>query len=46
VRKALALLGLGRSRVTVVSADEQGRMRANQLPRLMNALSCACRPEM
>jgi len=34
VRKALALLGLGRSRVTVVSADAQGRMRADQLPRL------------
>ena len=34
VHKALALLGLGRSRVTVVSADAQGRMRADQLPRL------------
>jgi glutamate/tyrosine decarboxylase-like PLP-dependent enzyme len=34
VPKALALLGLGRSRVTVVSADAQGRMRADQLPRL------------
>jgi len=34
VRKALALLGLGRSRVTVVSADSQGRMRADKLPRL------------
>lgn len=34
VRKALALLGLGRSRVTVVSADAQGRMRADKLPRL------------
>jgi glutamate/tyrosine decarboxylase-like PLP-dependent enzyme len=34
VRKALALLGLGRSRVTVVAADAQGRMRADQLPRL------------
>jgi glutamate/tyrosine decarboxylase-like PLP-dependent enzyme len=32
VRKALALLGLGRSRVTVVSADAQGRMRADKLP--------------
>jgi glutamate/tyrosine decarboxylase-like PLP-dependent enzyme len=34
VRKALALLGLGRSRVTLVSADAQGRMRADKLPRL------------
>src|SRR6266481_5017312 len=34
VRKALALLGLGRSRVTVVSADLQGRMQADKLPRL------------
>src|SRR5713226_2975949 len=34
VRKSLALLGLGRSRVTVVSADAQGRMRADKLPRL------------
>ena len=34
VRKALALLGLGRSRVTVVAADAQGRMRADKLPRL------------
>jgi glutamate/tyrosine decarboxylase-like PLP-dependent enzyme len=34
VRKALALLGLGRARVTVVSADAQGRIRAGQLPRL------------
>jgi glutamate/tyrosine decarboxylase-like PLP-dependent enzyme len=34
VRKALALLGLGRSRVTVVSADSQGRIRPDKLPRL------------
>jgi glutamate/tyrosine decarboxylase-like PLP-dependent enzyme len=34
VRKALALLGLGRSRVTVVSADAEGRMRPEKLPRL------------
>ncbi|HEY6391518.1 MAG TPA: aminotransferase class V-fold PLP-dependent enzyme [Bryobacteraceae bacterium] len=34
VHKALALLGLGRSRVTVVSADSQGRMRADKLPHL------------
>ncbi len=34
VRKALAMLGLGRSRVTVVSADAQGRMRAEKLPHL------------
>jgi glutamate/tyrosine decarboxylase-like PLP-dependent enzyme len=34
VCKALAMLGLGRSRVTVVPADEQGRMRADALPRM------------
>jgi aromatic-L-amino-acid decarboxylase len=34
VRKALGLLGLGRNRVTVVPADDQGRMRADRLPRL------------
>jgi len=34
VRKALGLLGLGRSRVTVVGADAQGRMRMDRLPRL------------
>ena len=32
--KALALLGLGRSRVVSVSADSQGRMRADALPAL------------
>ena len=32
--KALALLGLGRNRVTVVPADSQGRFRAEALPRL------------
>jgi len=32
--KALSLLGLGRSRVTVVPADNQGRMRADSLPQL------------
>jgi glutamate/tyrosine decarboxylase-like PLP-dependent enzyme len=30
--KSLGLVGLGRNRVTVVPADEQGRMRADQLP--------------
>jgi glutamate/tyrosine decarboxylase-like PLP-dependent enzyme len=34
VRKALGMAGLGRRRVTVVEADEQGRMRAEKLPRL------------
>ena len=34
VMKALSLLGFGRSRVTVVPVDEQGRMRADALPRL------------
>ena len=32
--KALALLGLGRDRVETVPADEQGRMRAVELPEL------------
>ena len=34
VRKALSLLGLGRSRVTVVPADDQGRMLSDSLPTL------------
>ncbi len=34
VRKALGMLGLGRNRVTVVPVDEQGRMRADALPKL------------
>ena len=34
VGKALALLGLGRDRVVVVPADDQGRMRADALPPL------------
>ena len=32
--KALSLLGFGRKRVTVVPADDQGRMIADRLPRL------------
>jgi glutamate/tyrosine decarboxylase-like PLP-dependent enzyme len=32
--KALALLGFGRSRVHVVPADSQGRMKASEIPRL------------
>jgi len=32
--KSLGLVGLGRERVTVVPADDQGRMRANLLPDL------------
>ena len=34
VLKALSMLGLGRSRVVTVPADEQGRMRADALPPL------------
>jgi glutamate/tyrosine decarboxylase-like PLP-dependent enzyme len=34
LRKALSLLGLGRSRVTTVPADDQGRMRPEALPPL------------
>ena len=33
-RKSLGLVGLGRDRVTVVPADDQGRMRAELLPDL------------
>jgi glutamate/tyrosine decarboxylase-like PLP-dependent enzyme len=32
LRKSLGLIGLGRSRVTIVPADDQGRMRAADLP--------------
>jgi glutamate/tyrosine decarboxylase-like PLP-dependent enzyme len=32
--KALGMLGLGRSRVVKVPVDEQGRMRADEIPRL------------
>src|SRR6202011_1564301 len=32
--KALSMLGLGRSRVTIVPADNQGRMRSDSLPSL------------
>jgi glutamate/tyrosine decarboxylase-like PLP-dependent enzyme len=42
VSKSLSLVGLGRSRVHVVPADEQGRMRAELLPDLPGpALVCA-----
>ena len=34
LRKALALLGLGRDRVLTVPADGQGRMRADAVPKL------------
>jgi len=34
VTKALGLLGLGRTRVVVVPADAQGRVRADDLPRI------------
>lgn len=34
VFKALALLGLGKDRVELVPVDEQGRMRADQVPQL------------
>jgi glutamate/tyrosine decarboxylase-like PLP-dependent enzyme len=39
--KALSMLGLGRSRVTTVPADGQGRMRADALPALdANTIVC------
>ncbi len=34
IYKIIAMLGLGRDRVTVVAADDQGRMRADALPDL------------
>jgi glutamate/tyrosine decarboxylase-like PLP-dependent enzyme len=34
ILKALSLAGFGRKRVTIVEADDQGRMRAEKLPRL------------
>jgi len=41
VLKALSLAGLGQKRVTVVPADSEGRMRADQLPKLQkNSLVC------
>ena len=39
--KALSMLGLGRSRVTTVPADSQGRMRADALP-LLDERSVVC----
>jgi len=42
VSKSLSLVGLGRSRVHVVPADDQGRMRADLLPALVGpVLLCA-----
>jgi glutamate/tyrosine decarboxylase-like PLP-dependent enzyme len=42
VSKSLSMVGLGRSRVHVVPADDQGRMRADLLPDLAGpALLCA-----
>lgn len=39
--KALNLLGLGRKRVSFVEVDEQGRMRADKLPKLSrNSIVC------
>lgn len=34
VQKALSIGGFGRKKVTIVEADEQGRMRAGKLPKL------------
>jgi glutamate/tyrosine decarboxylase-like PLP-dependent enzyme len=39
--KALNLVGFGRKRVTIVPADDQGRMRADRLPKLTsNTVVC------
>jgi glutamate/tyrosine decarboxylase-like PLP-dependent enzyme len=41
LRKALAMVGLGRDRVTTVPTDSQGRMRADAFPKLTEpALVC------
>jgi len=32
LRKSLGLVGLGRQRVTIIPADDQGRLRSDQLP--------------
>jgi len=41
VLKALGMAGFGRKRVTAVETDEQGRMRADRLPRLSaNSIVC------
>lgn len=41
IQKALNMAGFGQKRVTVVPSDEQGRMRADLLPRLdQNTLVC------
>jgi glutamate/tyrosine decarboxylase-like PLP-dependent enzyme len=34
IQKALALVGFGRRRVTTIEVDDQGRMRADKLPKL------------
>jgi glutamate/tyrosine decarboxylase-like PLP-dependent enzyme len=36
ILKALSLAGFGRKRVTIVDADDQGRMRADKLPTFSN----------
>ena len=41
LRKALAMAGLGRDRVTTVPADSQGRMRSDAFPKL-NAPALIC----
>ena len=46
VLKALSMLGLGRSRLTRVPADSQGRMRADALPALNDPRSFAFRRAM
>jgi glutamate/tyrosine decarboxylase-like PLP-dependent enzyme len=41
VLKALNMAGFGQKRVTIVAADDQGRMRADRLPKLRkNSLVC------
>ena len=42
--KSLGLVGLGRNRAVVVPADDQGRLRASELPDLRGRCSSAPRP--
>jgi glutamate/tyrosine decarboxylase-like PLP-dependent enzyme len=42
MHKALSMVGLGKSRVTVVPTDSQGRMRADKMPGKISARTIVC----
>src|SRR5438874_191084 len=42
MQKALSMVGLGKSRVTRVATDSQGRMRADQLPPTISSRTIVC----